>query len=172
MYESISKIYKGMLFMFFDINIFIDIIPDSIGVFMIASACKSLYESYGHDYFKWAQLLFALLVPFAAVNDFYTLGLEYSIIGYMYAIAHGVLFSLGLVYLFLGLTPYLKDFSFGKVKLLVVLNLTMTFMMTFKEFISQSYFGTGLVIISIFGLLATILVILEIRLLKKQLEIQ
>lgn len=60
MYEGLNKIFKGTLLVFFHINIGpLDILPDFLGVWLIMSGCKYLYEHSGNDNLRIASNVFA-----------------------------------------------------------------------------------------------------------------
>lgn len=172
MYHEINKLYKGLLFIFIDINIFVvDILADSLGLFFMTLAALNLYKKYDINYFKHASICFAVVIPFALLNDFIVVSQVYETIRFAYTLMHGLMVSLGLAYTFVALKPLVDPGLFDiRAKLYIMLNLLLTLLLVFDKYQGGNSFGLLLVVVGIFNFLAAILLILEVRLLKKSLE--
>lgn len=59
-----SKMLKGLVFIFLDINIVIDFLPDIIGYFIIAGALAKLPTTKGANTARWLALILGILSIF------------------------------------------------------------------------------------------------------------
>ncbi len=59
-----SKMLKGLVFIFLDINIVIDLLPDIIGYFIIAGALAKLPTAKGANTARWLALILGILSIF------------------------------------------------------------------------------------------------------------
>ena len=59
-----SKMLKGVVFIFLDINIVIDLLPDIIGYFIIAGALAKLPTAKGANTARWLALILGILSIF------------------------------------------------------------------------------------------------------------
>lgn len=175
----LNRIFWGMILIFFDINIgTVDILPNIIGVIMIATALGRLYETKEEESFKkgephgWAMVIFAvidLIFKFSgygtkeAINSSIWIMIYGQIVGVvrillLYYICKGI-FNLGEKHNHIDISTKAKNRWLWSFVSTVGMSITMAFHLNFQE-------GILTVLILIFGGISFIVNILLLTLMR------
>jgi len=165
MYKGLDKFFKGTLFVFIDINIGIDILPDFIGFFLIASGCKHLYDEYKYENMKQASSIFILLgvLSFLLMFTIMIPGFKYI---HILSLIYSLLLILGYTFFYESIDIDRSYLSMGQIA--IVSQLVMSVVSIFHQYLFSSTYQTVMIFLTIVTFIIIIIWLFNIRKLRNQ----
>lgn len=167
MYKGLDKFFKGTLFVFIDINIGIDILPDFIGFFLIASGCKHLYDEYKYENMKLARGIFILLgvMSFLLMFTLVIPGFRYI---HILNLIYSLLLILGYTFFYESIDIDRNYLNMGRIA--IVSQLITSFFSIFHQLLVSSAYQTMIFFLAIVTFIIIIIWLFNIRKLRNQYE--